>query len=58
MSQVMGVSQPVASPALTIVADADHRASRTSELFEALQAVAPSWIPCTTWPALARLWVT
>lgn len=45
MSQVMGVSQLVASPALTIVADADHRASRTSELFEALQAVAPELDP-------------
>jgi hypothetical protein len=43
-TQAMGVSG--ATPeALHIVADGDHRASRTAELYEALLAVAPALDP-------------
>lgn len=45
LNQALTVSKLTPSPALTIVSDADHRASRTSELFEALQAVAPELDP-------------
>jgi hypothetical protein len=43
-SQAMGVSGARAE-ALHIVADGDHRASRTAELYEALLAVAPTLDP-------------
>ncbi|MDE2594357.1 MAG: hypothetical protein KGL57_08970, partial [Burkholderiales bacterium] len=45
MTQALSVAGMAPSPSLMVVADADHRASRTTELFEALQAVVPGLDP-------------
>ena len=45
MLHVMTAGQIEPSDRLMVVSDADHRASRTAELFEALQAVAPGLDP-------------
>ncbi|MGE5451250.1 MAG: hypothetical protein ACM3VZ_05320 [Acidobacteriota bacterium] len=45
MTQALSTVTVSASHALMIVADGDHRASRTTELFEALQAVMPGLDP-------------
>lgn len=45
MTQALSIAGMAPSQALMVVADADHRASRTTELFEALQAVVPGLDP-------------
>ena len=45
MTQALSVAGVAPSQSLMVVADADHRASRTTELFEALQAVVPGLDP-------------
>lgn len=47
MQQALSLHGVPPSANLMVVADADHRASRTAELFEALQAVMPGLDPMT-----------
>jgi hypothetical protein len=45
MGQALSVCAALPADLVQVVADADHRASRTAELFEALQGVAPGLDP-------------
>lgn len=45
MTQALSIAGIAPSADLMVIADADHRASRTSELFEALQTVVPGLDP-------------
>lgn len=45
MGQALSVCAALPADLVRVVADADHRASRTAELFEALQGVAPGLDP-------------
>lgn len=47
LAQALNSVSANGADALIVVADADHRASRTAELFEALQAVKPGLDPMT-----------
>ncbi len=47
MTQALAVAGLTASENMMVIADADHRASRTSELFEALQSLMPGLDPTT-----------